>query len=179
MERNKLGEVAHDGRGEYQSRWGIILAGENWYSPLFIEMDLETEGAFQVETISLLAGSVIGKDCQVDIHTDCRGAMAAEKKKNKEFGRILGNWKRGDGVNIKKVKAHPERREGEWDKNDEGIYLADLVASGDGGNVPTLSAKTIIGEIARGGKIMICGEDGEHFIGNLRKRCSRENMRRY
>jgi len=41
------------GGGEVQAGGAIVLAGDNWYSPLYVEMDLETEGAFQVETISL------------------------------------------------------------------------------------------------------------------------------
>ncbi len=81
-------------------------------------------------------------------------------------------------MNVKKVKAHPERREGEWSKDDEGIFIADKVA-GNVGNIPTVTATEVIGEVARRGKIMICGENGEPFIGNLRMRCSKEKLRRY
>ena len=92
------------------------------------------------------------------------GAMAAERGKNRDMNRILGGWKRGKGIAVKKVKAHPERREGGWSKDDEGIFVADQIA-GNVGNVPSVTATKIIGEIARRGKIMICGENGEPFIG--------------
>ncbi len=42
----------------------------------------------------------------MDVNTDCMGAMAAEKGKNRDVNRILGGWKRGEEVNIRKVKAH-------------------------------------------------------------------------
>ena len=85
------------GGGLVKAGGAIVLAGENWYSPLFVEMDLDTEGAFQVETISLLGGCLIGEDKQVEINTDCKGAIAAEGKRNSGFNRILGGWKRGGG----------------------------------------------------------------------------------
>ncbi len=51
------------GGGKVQAGGAIVLAGDNWYSPLYVEMDLDdTEGAFQVETISLLGGCLIGED---------------------------------------------------------------------------------------------------------------------
>jgi len=78
-----------------------------------------------------------------------------------------------------KVKAHPERREGEWSKEDKGIFMADQAAGEILGNMATVSAKAVIREVARSGKVMICGEDGEPFVGNLRLRCSREKLRKY
>jgi hypothetical protein len=166
------------GGGNIKAGGAVVLAGENWYSPLFIEMDLDTEGAYQTEVISLLAGCLAVEGEELDIKTDCMGAMAAERGKNRDMNRILGGWKREKGLKIKKVKAHPERREGEWSTDDEGIYIADQVAGNIGG-IPTVTATEIIGEVARRGKIMVCGENGEPFIGNLRRRCSREKLRRY
>ena len=167
------------GGGKVKAGGAVVLAGNNWYSPLFVEMDMETEGAFQVETISLLAGCLIAEEMEVTISTDCKGAMAAEGGRNQDFNRILGGWERGKGISIKKVKAHPERREGEWTEDDEGIFLADQVAGGKGDNMPRVRATEVIGEIARRGRIMICGEDGVPFVGNIRARCSREKMRNY
>ncbi len=53
---------------------------------------------------------MVGEGSELDVNTDCKGAMAAEQGRNRDFNRILGGWKRGKGVNVKKVKAHPERR---------------------------------------------------------------------
>ncbi len=64
----------------------------------------------------------------MEINTDCKGAMAAKRGRNKDFRRILGGYKRGVGTVIRKVKAHPERREGEWTRDDHGIYKADQIA---------------------------------------------------
>ena len=140
---------------------------------------MDTEGAFQVETVTLLGGCLIGGEETLEINTDCLGAMAAERGKNKEFRRLLGGYIRGAGVKICKVKAHPERRAGPWTPDDHGIYMADQVAGKRPAGAPSLRATTIIRKIARMGKIMLCGEDGEPFIGNLRRRCSREKLRRY
>jgi hypothetical protein len=174
---NSVGSMMLGG-GKIKAGGAVVLAGENWYSPLFIEMDLETEGAYQTEVISLLAGCLAVEKLTIEVGTDCKGAMAAEQGKNRDVNRILGGWKRGEGITVKKIKAHPERRGGEWSKDDEGIFIADQIA-GNVGNVPSITATKIIGEIARRGKIMVCGENGEPFIGNLRMRSSKEKLGRY
>ena len=51
--------------------------------------------------------------------------MAAVNKKNKSFNGILPKYKTSKNIEIHKVKAHPERREGIWEGDDEGIWLAD------------------------------------------------------
>ncbi len=61
------------GGGKVQAGGGLVLEGENWYSPLFVEMDMETEGAFQVETVTLLTECLIAEDDEVEVNTDCIG----------------------------------------------------------------------------------------------------------
>ena len=54
--------------------------------------------------------------------------MAAVDGRNKDFKRLLGPWKHGRNIKIKKVKAHPEKREGVWQEDETGIWSADKIA---------------------------------------------------
>ena len=101
------------------------------YAPIFIEMDVDIENAFQTEVISIMAGCLImGKTEEINLHSDCLGAMAAVEGRNKDIGRTIGEWRPQKNLKIKKVKAHPERREGVWTKDDIGIWTADQAAGG-------------------------------------------------
>ena len=42
-------------KGKVKAGGGIVLTDGNWFSPIAVEMDMETESAFDPETISLLA----------------------------------------------------------------------------------------------------------------------------
>ena len=62
---------------------GIVVAGEGWYSPLRVLMDVEVDSAFPVETITLLVSCLIAEgEGDIKIGSDCKGAMAAVNKKN-------------------------------------------------------------------------------------------------
>ena len=92
-----------------------ILTDDGLFSPLRVLMDIEVDSAFPVETISLMAGCVIAEGMgEIEIGSDCLGAMAAVDGRTKDFKRLLGPWKHGRNIKIKKVKAYPEKREGVW-----------------------------------------------------------------
>ena len=73
-----------------------ILTDDGLFSPLRVLMDIEVDSAFPVETITLMAGCVIAEGMgEIEIGSDCLGAMAAVDGRNKDFGRLLGLWNMG------------------------------------------------------------------------------------
>ena len=159
---------------------GIVVAGEGWYSPLRVLMDVEVDSAFPVETITLLVSCLIAEgEGDIKIGSDCKGAMAAVNKKNKSFNRILPKYKPGKNIEIHKVKAHPERREGIWEGDDEGIWLADKIAGGEGGNMVTIKATSALNYLGSLGAIAIVDNNNIPFIGNIMKRSSVMRREKY
>ena len=135
----------------------VVQDEEGYYHPLRVIMDVEVESAFPVETITLLAACIIGEgEGKIEIGTDCLGAMAATRRRNKGFNRIIPiDWSKDRDINIKKVKAHPERREGVWEEDDIGIWQADLVAGGDGGIMREVLATSVLNYYGSLGSIAI------------------------
>ena len=109
-------------------------------------MDVDVESAFPVETITLMATCVIGEGKgKIDIGSDCLGAIVAIRRKNKNINRIIPtNWSLDGNINIKKVKAHPERREGIWHDDEKGIWIADDIAGGGGGKIKEVLASSVL-----------------------------------
>ena len=168
------------GGSKVKAGGAVILERDGRYAPIFIEMDVKIENAFQTEAISIIAGCLImGKTDELTLHSDCLGAMAAVEGKNKDVGRVIGNWRPQKNIRIKKVKAHPERREGSWTKEDKGIYMADKVAGGEGVNIDIIKASAVMGRVAKDQVISIVDEKGVPFFGNLRRRNSKEKKKRY
>ena len=58
----------------------------------------------------------------MEIGTDCKSAQSAVKRRNKDFNRVLPVCEPDKDIIMKKLKAHPERREGVWDGDDMGIW---------------------------------------------------------
>jgi hypothetical protein len=114
-----------------------------------------------------------------ELYTDCKGAMAAVNKRNRDVNMSLGGWAIPEGIEIRKIKAHPERREGEWDNGEKGIFFADQVAGGEGGKLPSVTASGIIERVSRRGILSVVDESGVPFMGNLRRRCSKKKIVRY
>ena len=114
-----------------------IMGAENTrchgrYAPIYIEMDVEIENSFQTEAISIMTGcELMGMEDEISLNSDCLGAMAAVEGRNRDIGRVIGEWRPQGNIKIKKAKAHPERRTGAWTKEDKGIWAADDVAGGD------------------------------------------------
>jgi hypothetical protein len=166
------------------ARGAIVFSGNengnNWFSPLAIEMDIEVESAFPVETIALIAGCESAIELgKIRVNSDCKGAIAAVNKKNRDINRMVANWNPPTNVEINKVKAHPERRGGEWSLDDEGIYLADMVAGKIITNIPIIKASEVVDETARKGLVTIVDTKGIPFIGNLRRRMSTMRLKKY
>ena len=137
-------------------------------------MDIEVDSAFPVETISLMAGCVIAEGMgEIEIGVDCRGAMAAVNGRNKKFKRLIGGWKHGSNIKIKKVKAHPERRGGVWQEDETGIWTADKIAGGGVKNVHVATATSIVKLFGSMGSIAIVDENNIPFIGSLMRRSSK------
>jgi hypothetical protein len=162
---------------------GIVIQGDDGlYTPLRILMDVEVESAFPVETITLIASCLIGEGKgSIEIGTDCKGAQAAVKGRNKDFKRLgCGTiWVPDKDLTIKKVKAHPERREGVWDNDDVGIYLADEVASGRGGKMEEIRATKVLKHLGSLGCIAIVDNNNIPFFGNIMKRNSKMRIKKY
>ena len=160
---------------------GIVIQDEEgFFTPIRVVMDIEVDSAFPVETITLLTGCIIGGGKgKIEIGSDCLGAMAAVRKKNKNFSRILQNYEPGNDINIRKVKAHPERREEIWQDDEVGIYLADEVAGGGGGAAREILATTVLKHFGAMGSIAIVDNNNIPYIGNIMKRCSKEKMKKY
>ena len=159
---------------------GIVVAGEGWYSPLRVLMDVEVDSAFPVETITLLVSCLIAEgEGKIKIGSDCKGAMAAVNKKNKNFNRVLQNYKPSDNIEIHKVKAHPERREGVWEEDEEGIWLADKIAGGEGGIIGTIKATSALNYLGSLGAVAIVDNNNVPYIGNIMKRCSKMRRDKY
>ena len=85
---------------------------------------------------------------------------------------MLQNYSPSANIEIHKVKAHPERREGEWQEDDEGIYLADKIAGGEGGEMGEVKATSALNYLGSLGAIAIVDNNNIPFFGNIMKRCS-------
>ncbi len=57
-------------------------------------------------------------------------------------------WRKPANVDMMKVKAHPERRNEEWDRDNEGIWIADRVAGGEERVDYRIKASQILLEVA-------------------------------
>ena len=100
--------------------------------------------------------------------------------KNKGFSRVIPiDWSPDKNINIKKVKAHPERREGVWEEDDRGIWTADLIAGGGGGIMEEVLATSVMKYYGSLGSIAIVDNNNVPYIGDLMRRCSKEKKRRY
>ena len=169
--------------GKVVAGGGMVLTDGNFFSPIYVEMDVETESAFNVETIMLIAGYEVGREAErkIELNTDCRGEMSAIKGKNAGYKAILGGWEEDDNIEVRKVKAHPEMwgEKGKWDVDEIGNWMADHIAGGGNEGVRTISAREILRDISRKAKITLVKKDGSPFDGDLRKRNSKYVMRRY
>ena len=78
-------------KGRVVAGGGIVLSDGNWFSPIFVEMDVETTGAFPVETISLLAAYEFARVAEndVEIMPDCTGAISVLEGRNAGFSSLL------------------------------------------------------------------------------------------
>jgi hypothetical protein len=162
---------------------GAIIVEEEggYYSPIRVEMDLEVDSAFPVETIALLGACELGRCLggEISIHTDCKGAMAAVRKRNRGFKRIMGEFRLPDNISVNKIQAHPERRSGDWNNGEKGIFLADYVAGGEGGNIPIFKSTDILEGVAERSKVTIIDDCGVPFVGDIKRRSSKRRMERY
>ena len=172
-------------KGKVIAGGGIVLSDGNWFSPIFVEMDVETSGAFPVETVSLLAAYEFARaaDNEVEIMPDCTGAISVLEGSNAGFSSLLAGWEKASSgkVTIRKVKAHPERwgKPGEWNIDEKGNWMADHVADECEGLIHRLSAKRIVKDIAKRAKIQTVDNEGVPFFGDLKRRNSRYTMGRY
>ena len=172
-------------KGKVTAGGGIVLSDGNWFSPIFIEMDVETTGAFPVETISLLTAYEFARAAvnDVEIMPDCTGAISALEGSNAGFSSLLAGWDKDDTgkVTIRKVKAHPERwgKPGEWNIDEKGNWMADHVADGSADITHRLSAKAIIRDIGKRAMIQIVDNEGVPFFGDIKRRNSKYILKRY
>ena len=87
-----------------------MLTDGNWWSPIAVEMDMDTESSFDPETISLLGAYEFARRAsnKVEINTDCEGARSTIKGSKGNYKALLSGWELDENITVKKVKAHPE-----------------------------------------------------------------------
>ena len=91
---------------------------------------------------------LMGMEDEISLNSDCLGAMAAVEGRNRDIGRVIGEWRPQGHIRIKKVKAHPDRKTGAWTKEDKGIWAADDVAGGDEKGMECIRASDTLKRIA-------------------------------
>ncbi len=62
----------------------IIIADDNWFSPIAVDMDVEVGSAHEVEGIMALGACVIAEKVadNIKVHTDCLGAIAVVARRS-------------------------------------------------------------------------------------------------
>ena len=162
----------------------ILLDGVETFHRIEVMMDLDIENANMTEVICILIGIEMSKanGWVLKLGSDCQAALnTVNGGYSENFYNILAGWKRWEGVETFKVKAHPERRNkyNEWDNDDMGIWIADRVAGGFMEADQRVSAKQWINRIATQSKVSIEEEDGSQFIGNVARRMSKYSISQY
>jgi hypothetical protein len=95
------------GRKKVYAGGAVILGKGKKYCCIHINIDIETESAFEVELISLLIAIDIAGGRDVTIYSDCKSALAILNGEHRgAFYNILSGWKRPVNTILSKVKAH-------------------------------------------------------------------------
>jgi hypothetical protein len=162
----------------------ILSDGAETFHRIEVMMDLDIENANMTEVICILIGIEMSKanGWVLKLGSDCQAALnTVNGGYSENFYNILAGWKRWEGVETFKVKAHPERRKkySEWDNDDMGIWIADNVAGGFMEADQRVSAKQWINRIATQSKVSIEEEDGSPFVGNVARRMSKYSISQY
>jgi hypothetical protein len=162
----------------------ILSDGGSWVHRIYVDIDMGVSSAFDVELICILIANemAVAQGSEVTIHSDCMAAIkTANGGYSEGFYNTINAWKKGDKVEIVKVRAHPERFEhhSKWDWDDRGIWTADRVAGRSMECEGRISAAAWMKRIGRSSLLVIEEADGTPFIGSVRERASRVNMKKY
>ena len=147
-----------------------------------IDLDVDTKSAFDAEVISLLLAHEMSSSRRINIWSDCSSAIKCLNGGGLgAYSQLLSGWTKRDNVNFCKVKAHPERRlpASEWNKEEQGIFLADSVASGTVTPMLTISAKEWLQWIGSKSPIMLTDASGSPVILEPRVIKSKKDSVRY
>ena len=169
--------------GKVKAGGGLVITDGNWFSPIMVEMDVETGSAFDVETISMMAAYEIARESgyKVEVLPDCLGGIAAMEGRNEGYAGLLAGWKADDNITFTKVKAHPEMWgvKGIWGIDEIGNWMADYVADGGHDGVTTISAKEVLNDISRLARLTLVDKEWNPFVVDIKRRNSRYLMKRY
>ncbi len=167
------------GKGKTSAGGAIILSdGASWAHRIYVEMDIEVTKAFDVELIRILIANeiAVAQGGSITIHSDCKAAIdVANGSWSMDFRNTINNWRKGNFVNISKVKAHPERHahHESWTWDDIGIWTADRVAGRNMSSECSVSAARWLKRIGAKSLVVIEEADGTPFIGSVKDRISK------
>ena len=159
----------------------VLNKGDEWY-PIFVELDIEVDSAFDVELMSLLVAIIIAGEKDVKIFTDCKSAIGVVTGGNRgNYAGLLAGWKVPKSCQIVKVKAHPERlRKPEgWSKEDKGIWIADQVAGRTIRGLRKVRISEWLKKIGHMSGICVANRAGVPYTGDMAKRWSKHFAERY
>ena len=69
------------GKREIVAGGAVVLRKGDKYFPIYVEMVIELDSAFEAELISLLIAIAMARDTEVDIYSDCKSALEVLKGK--------------------------------------------------------------------------------------------------
>ena len=160
----------------------IVLEKGDKFLCIRIEMDVETESAFDTEMIFLLIAIDICVDKDVTIYSDCKSALALLNGHNKgSFFNILSGWTKPLGCILNKVKAHPEKYKlpKDWQPEDKGIWIADQIAGGLFAASKKIAASIWLKRVSFTSKATIVDRNGVPFFKDISRRWSKHNLKMY
>ena len=167
-------------RGEVETAGSIVLHTNRGLYPVRVDMDVETNSAYDAEVVSLLIAHELARDRVVKICSDCSSAIKCLNGGGLgSYAQVLAGWSKKPNVSFHKVRSHPEKRAlpSDWSDEEKGNYLADKV--GEVQPMVTLSAAELLSWIGSSSKIKITDLNGTPYILDPRRRKSKADGLRY
>jgi ribonuclease HI len=170
------------GRNRVTAGGAVVLGKGDKFFCISVDIDFETESAFEIEMVSLLVAIDIAGPRSVTIYSDCKSALTVLVGGYKgNFQNILSGWSKPGGVLLNNVKAHPEKfkKPEEWGVEDRGIWMADQIAGRVVRASKTLKASTWLKRISYASKVIVVDQEGVPFIKDISRRWSKHLMQKY